>query len=63
MTNKEKIMKTMQIESNSSTDTKKIAQRLAQKLSKGDVVVLTGELRSWKNKIYRRIFIILWNRK
>lgn len=56
-------MKTMQIESNSSTDTKKIAQRLAQKLSKGDVVVLTGELRSWKNKIYRRIFIILWNRK
>lgn len=56
-------MKTIQIESNSSTDTIKIAQKLAQKLSKGDIVILTGELRSWKDKIYRRLFIIFWNRK
>lgn len=45
------------IESNSSEETKKIAKRLANLLSKGDLIVLTGELRSWKNKIYRRFFV------
>lgn len=36
--------------SNSENDTKKIAKKLASKLIKGDLVVLTGELGSGKTK-------------
>ncbi|MBR3002639.1 MAG: tRNA (adenosine(37)-N6)-threonylcarbamoyltransferase complex ATPase subunit type 1 TsaE [Clostridia bacterium] len=36
--------------SNSEIDTKNFAKRLAQKLTKGDVIVLTGELGAGKTK-------------
>lgn len=36
--------------SNSESDTKDLAKRLASKLTKGDVIVLTGELGSGKTK-------------
>ena len=37
-------------------DTKLLAYNLASILKKGDVIVLTGELGSRKNKIYRTAF-------
>lgn len=40
-------MEELKIESNSSEDTIKISYNLAKLLSKGDIIVLTGELRSW----------------
>lgn len=43
-------MKNIRLESNSSMDTIKIAQKLAKLLSKGDLVVLTGELGAGKTK-------------
>ena len=45
-------MESMKIKSISSSDTMKIAKRLASILSKGDLIVLSGELRSGKNKIH-----------
>lgn len=42
----------MVIESKSILETLTIANKLASLLTKGDVIVLNGELRSWKNKIY-----------
>lgn len=43
-------MKSIKLESNSSSDTIKIAQKLANLLFKGDLVVLTGELGAGKTK-------------
>ena len=43
-------MNTYKFVSNSEQDTKAFAKKLASKLSKGDVVVLTGELGAGKTK-------------
>ncbi len=40
--------------SNSEQDTINFAKDFAKTLKKGDIVVLTGELRMWQNKIYPR---------
>lgn len=44
-------------------DTKNFAKNFAKDLKKGDIIVLTGELGSRKNKIYRRRFKLFWFRK
>lgn len=49
--------------SKSEQDTILFAKNFANNLKKGDIIVLTGELRVWKNKIYSRYFILLWSRK
>ena len=38
--------------SKSENETKSFAKDFAKNLKKGSVIVLTGELRLWKNKIY-----------
>ena len=49
--------------SKSELDTKNFAKQLASHLKTGDVIVLTGELGSRQNKIYRRNFKLFWVRK
>ncbi len=49
--------------SKSEQDTKNFAKNFAKDLKKGDCIILTGELGSRKNKIYRRSAFILWIRK
>ncbi len=53
-------MKNFKIISHSENDTKNFAKKLASKLSKGDIIVLSRRTRCWKNKIYRRFFVIFW---
>lgn len=38
--------------SKSENDTINFAKDFAKSLQKGDIIVLTGELRVWKNQIY-----------
>ena len=38
--------------SKSEDDTKSFAKDFAKNLKKGNIIVLTGELRMWQNKIY-----------
>ena len=49
--------------SKSEQDTIAFASQLAGKLQAKDIVVLSGELRLWKNKICTRNFKIFWIRK
>lgn len=49
--------------SHSEQDTKNFACEYAKDLKKGDIIVLTGELRMWKNKIYGRNPYLFWSRK
>ena len=53
-------MKNFKIISHSENDTKNFAKKLASKLSKGDIIVLSRRTRCWENKVYRRLFIIFW---
>lgn len=46
----------------SEEDTKSFACAYAKNLKNGDILVLTGELRLWKNKIYRRNPSLFWFR-
>ena len=46
--------------SNSENDTKAIAKRLAGKLNRGDVIVLSGDLGSGKTK-FTEGFLAFWN--
>jgi len=46
--------------SNSENDTKAIAKKLASKLNKGDVIVLSGDLGSGKTK-FTEGFLAFWN--
>ena len=46
--------------SNSENDTKAIAKKLAGKLNKGDVIVLSGDLGSGKTK-FTEGFLAFWN--
>jgi len=46
--------------SNSENDTKAIAKKLAAKLNKGDVIVLSGDLGSGKTK-FTEGFLAFWN--
>jgi|GEM_PF-4281840 len=45
-------MNTISYTSNNPCDTILLAKQLASKLEKKDVIVLTGDLRFWKNKIH-----------
>lgn len=49
--------------SKSEQDTIAFASNLASKLQEKDIVVLSGELRLWQNKICTRDFKIFWIRK
>ena len=49
--------------SKSEDDTKSFAKDFAKNLKTGDVIVLTGDLRMWKNKIYRRNPFLFWATK
>jgi len=43
----------------SELETKEIAYNFATTLKVGDIVVLSRRFRCWKNKIYRRVIILL----
>ena len=45
--------------SNSENETKLIGKKFAEKLKKGDVVVLTGDLGSGKTKLQKEYYNIL----
>lgn len=49
--------------SKSENDTINFAKDFAKDLKKGDIIVLTGELRMWQNQVYARCFILFWIRK
>lgn len=49
--------------SKSEQDTIDFAKNFAKNLKTGDIVVLSGELRVWKNQIYARCVRILWTWK
>lgn len=49
--------------SKSEQDTIDFAKNFAKTLKTGDIVVLSGELRVWKNQIYARCLRILWTWK
>lgn len=49
--------------SKSEQDTINFAKDFAKDLKKGDIIVLTGELRMWQNQVYTRCFILFWIRK
>lgn len=49
--------------SKSENDTINFAKDFAKDLKKGDIIVLTGELRMWQNQVYTRGFILFWIRK
>ena len=49
--------------SKSEQDTISFAKDFAKNLKKGDIIVLTGELRMWQNKIHSRSFVLFWLRK
>lgn len=40
--------------SKSENDTINFAKDFAKDLKKGDIIVLTGELRMWQNQVYSR---------
>lgn len=46
--------------SRSEQDTIDFAKNFAKNLKTGDIVVLSGELRVWKNQIYSGCLRILW---
>lgn len=49
--------------SKSEEDTISFAKDFAKDLKKGDIIILTGELRMWQNEIYTRSFVLFWTRK